>query len=196
MRVINICIDIDGTVTEPGDWLPLANYYFKKELEAKDITIYEIYRLLEIEEEEYNRFYEQYGEWTHKEAKIRSDVKDVINKWYDKYMIHFITAREERMRAVTLEWLEKNQIPMDSITLLGNTNKVQQAKIAGCDIFIEDRYENAIQLAEAGFEVLLIDCGYNKGDLPDKVTRVRNWEQIDHIIENRFHNISELKIAR
>jgi uncharacterized HAD superfamily protein len=131
----------------------------------------------------------------HKEAIIRDGVKDVINKWYDKYMIHFITAREERMREVTLEWLDNNQIPMDSIALLGNTNKVQQAQIAGCDIFIEDRYENAIQLAEAGYDVLLIDCGYNKGELPKNVTRVRNWIQIDKIIENRFQRMEKLKIA-
>ena len=195
MRVSNICIDIDGTITEPNDWLPFANYYFKKELKSKDITIYEIYQLLGIEEEEYNRFYDQYGEEMHREARIRNGVKDVINKWYDQYMIHFITAREERMRAVTLEWLDNNQIPMDSIALLGNTNKVQQAKITGCDIFIEDKYENAIQLAQAGFEVLLIDCGYNKGELPANVTRVRNWAQIENIIENRFQSNEDLKLA-
>jgi uncharacterized HAD superfamily protein len=195
MRILNICIDIDGTITEPYYWLTLANQYFKTQLKPKDITIYEIHKLLGVAECEYNEFYYLFGELLHKEAMIRSGAKEIINKLSDHHLIHFVSARDEKMREVTLEWLDKHQIPMDSITLLGSSEKVHQAETLSCDIFIEDRYENAIQLAQAGFEVLLIDCNYNKGVLPSNVARVRTWLQIDKIIENRFHSYNELELA-
>lgn len=51
-----------------------------------------------------------------------------------------------------------------------------------CDIFIEDRYENAIQLSEAGFEVLLIGTNYNNGPINANIHRVKNWYEIENFI--------------
>jgi uncharacterized protein len=195
MGILNICIDIDGTITEPYYWLSLANQYFNTQLKPKDVTIYEIHKLLGVEEYEYDQFYYLFGELLHKEAMIRSGAKAIINELYNHHLVHFVTARQEIMRAVTLEWLANHQIPMDSITMLGSNEKAQQAKALGCDIFIEDRYENAIQLSQAGFDVLLFDCNYNKGALPANVTRVRTWVQIEKIIQNRFFINNKLDIA-
>ena len=52
---------------------------------------------------------------------------------------------------------------MSSLSLLGSHDKVAKAYEFCCDIFIEDRYENAVQLSSHGFNVLLIDCYYNQG---------------------------------
>jgi uncharacterized HAD superfamily protein len=195
MRSLSLCIDIDGTITEPCYWLSRANEYFNTNIQPKDVTIYEIHKLLGVEEDKYNQFYNLFGILLHKEAKIRIGAKDIINKLFEHHIIHFVTAREEIMREVSLEWLAMHQIPMDSITLLGSNDKVNQAKKLNCDIFIEDRYENAIQLAQAGFEVLLIDCNYNKGGLPSNVTRVKTWFQIEKIIENLGHSYDEFELA-
>jgi len=86
------------------------------------------------------------------------------------------------MREVSLEWLKRYNIPMDSISLTGSHDKVRNAIELNCDIFMEDRYENAIQLSESGFEVMLLDCNYNKGILNDNIHRVKNWYQIEQFI--------------
>lgn len=195
MRLLNICIDIDGTITEPYYWLSLANRYFDTQLKPKDVTIYEIHKLLGVEEDDYDQFYYVFGELLHRKARIRGGARETISKLYDQHLIHLVTAREERMKEVTYEWLVRHKIPVDSVTLLGSSEKVNQAEKLDCDIFIEDRYENALQLSGAGFEVLLIDCNYNKGELPSNVTRVRTWSQIDRIIENRFHSYKEFELA-
>ncbi len=143
------------------------------------------------EEDDFNEFYNLFGKLLHKEAKIRLGAKEVISGLYDNHQIHFVTAREEKMRDISLEWLTKHQIPMDSISLLGSHNKVSKAEQLGCDIFIEDRYDNAIQLSQAGFDVLLIDCNYNNGVLPSNVKRVKHWFQIEEIIENRAQQYDE-----
>jgi len=51
-----------------------------------------------------------------------------------------------------------------------------------CDIFIEDSYDNAVQLSNSGFKVILIDTNYNKLPLNDNIIRAYNWNEIFEII--------------
>jgi uncharacterized HAD superfamily protein len=189
MKELNLCIDIDGTVTEPYYWLDRANRYFGRQLRPEDVSVYEIHRVLGIGEDDYNEFYDLYGKLLHKESKTRFGAGETIRKMYTNHKIHFVTARDENMRETSIEWLEKNQIPMDSISLLGSHYKVEKAKELKSDLFIEDNYNNAIQLAQAGFDVLLIDCTYNRGPLPENVIRVRNWFEIAAITDLKAKEI-------
>ncbi|KAB3535758.1 hypothetical protein F8154_05510 [Alkaliphilus pronyensis] len=196
MNRLNLCIDIDGTVTGAYDWIPRINNYFNVSLKPKDIKYYEIHRVLGVDSKEYDMFYHQYGEIIHKEASIRTGARKVLQKLYKHNKIHFVTAREEKMRNVTDGWFEKNQIPYHTLSLLGSHNKVQRAKDLACDIFIEDRYENAIQLSNAGFEVLLINCYYNLGSLTKGITRVTNWSEIEDYINKRCNKqLDSYKLA-
>ena len=196
MKHLNLCIDIDGTITEAYDWIPMVNTYFNTKITPEDVTVYEIHQVLGIDRSSYDLFYALYGETLHLEAKARKGVKEVLDNLYKNHQIHFVTAREERMKTVSLMWLSYYNIPMDSLTLLGSHNKVKTAKDLNCDIFIEDRYENAIQLSESGFQVLLIDCNYNKGPIPERVTRVNNWFEIENIIKNHTEkSFNDFRIA-
>jgi uncharacterized protein len=125
---MNICIDIDGTITEPYYWLTRANEYFKTKIQPKDVTTYEIHKVLGIEECAFRQFYHSYGKLLHKESKIRFGAKQIINKLQQNHKIHIVSAREEKLKDVTLEWLNNNQIAMDSIALLGDPNKIWKAR--------------------------------------------------------------------
>lgn len=183
MSQLNFCIDIDGTITEAYDWIPRANQYFNTKIIPEKVKVYEIHKALGVQSESYDEFYHLYGELIHDEVRIRMGVKDVLDKLYQKHKVHFVTAREEKMKSVTEKWLFHHEIPMDTLSLLGTHNKVAKAHELSCDIFIEDRYENAVQLATYGFNVLLIDCYYNQGYLNRGITRVMNWLEIDEYIE-------------
>ena len=185
MQKLNLCIDIDGTVTEPYYWLERANKYFGRQVNPEDVTAYEIHKVLDIDEGDYNEFYDLYGKLLHKEAEARFGASEVIKKLYHHHNIHFVTAREEKMRDVSLEWLKDHQIPLDTISLLGSHYKAGKAGELNSDIFIEDCYNNALQLSKAGFDVLLVDCSYNKGSLPHNVSRVKNWFEIMKFVEIR-----------
>lgn len=189
MRKLNLCIDIDGTVTEPYYWLERANRYFGRDLKPEDVTVYEIHKVLDIDEDDYDEFYELYGKLLHKEAEARFGASETIQDLYRQHNIHFVTAREEKFRDTSIEWLEKHEMPMDSICLLGQPNKVEKARELKSDLFIEDSYSNALQIAKAGFDVLLIDCSYNKGPLPQNVTRVKNWFEIAEIAEAKSEGL-------
>ena len=182
MNRLNLCIDIDGTLTDPYYWLPRANRFFGKNVKDSDVTSYRMHEVLGIAEKEYDDFYNFFGPLLHKEAPVRSGVCDVIGELFKEHYIHIVTAREEKMKYVSLDWLKKHKIPFDTMSLLGTPDKVQKAGDLDSDLFIEDSYDNALQLAGAGFEVLLIDCNYNRGPVPPNVTRVNDWDQIRNMI--------------
>lgn len=182
---MNLCIDIDGTITKPNDWLKRANAYFGKNVAPEDVTVYEVHKVLGIERQEFEAFYQRYGKLIHWEAEIRKGVREFLDRMALDHQIHIVTAREERMRDITEKWLGAHGIPMDSLALLGNPNKVWKARQLESDLFIEDSYSNAIQLAEAGFEVLLLNCTYNQGILPGNVSRVSGWHEIYQIVKKR-----------
>lgn len=189
MKKLNLCIDIDGTVTEPYYWLERANRYFGRQVAPEDVTVYEIHKVLDVGEDDYNKFYALYGKLLHRESKARFGAGESIRRLYRRHRIHFVTAREEKMRETSVEWLARHQMPMDSIHHLGSHYKVDKARELKSDLFIEDSYCNALQLAKAGFDVLLIDCTYNKGPLPGNVTRIKNWSEIEEIVEAKSRNI-------
>ncbi|NMB44289.1 MAG: hypothetical protein GX995_09200, partial [Clostridiales bacterium] len=71
----------------------------------------------------------------------------------------------------------------DDLFLLGSHYKVEMAKKLDCDLFIEDNYNNALELSEAGYKVLLLDTKYNRLALNSNIVRVYDWDEIDIIIE-------------
>lgn len=185
MRGLSLCIDIDGTITEPYYWLQRVNQHFGTNVRPEDVNCYEIHQVLGIEAAVYQEFYDVFGSLLHAEAEIRHGAREVLNELFKSHSLHFVTARDGKMTEVSLEWLQRHGIPMDSISLLGSPNKVQRASELASDFFIEDSLDNAIQLAAAGFDVLLMDCNYNQTALPPNVTRVHDWFEIGKIIDQR-----------
>lgn len=183
MIKLNLCIDIDGTITTPFYWLKDANTYFNTNLKPEDINKYDIHEVLNITREEYLEFYDIFGEKIHSRAKLRTRARRVLMKLCQYHDIHYVTAREKRMTDVTYSWIEKRKLPSNGIHLLGSHHKVDKAKELNCDIFVEDRYENALELSQAGFKVFLINCNYNLLPIPEEIIRVRDWDEIyDEIV--------------
>lgn len=63
---------------------------------------------------------------------------------------------------VTKQWLQENGFPTAEIYTVGhNQNKVETAKLSGIDIFVDDRYENFVELNNAGICCFLWDAPHN-----------------------------------
>ncbi|AQR95718.1 5' nucleotidase, NT5C type [Clostridium saccharoperbutylacetonicum] len=178
MKKLNICIDIDGTITDPYYWLNYANNYFNLKVSEEDINSYEISKVLGIEEKEYLKFYEELKFDIHRKQELREDVKNVLNKLFKNNNIYFVTARDKSLELLTNLYLKQNEIPFDDVFVLGTHNKVPTARNLNCDIFIEDSYDNAIELSASGFKVLLIDTNYNRDPINNNIIRVYNWMEI------------------
>lgn len=184
MKEFNICIDIDGTITEPFYWLDIANKTFNKNVKKDQVTEYSISEVMGIEDCMWQEFYDKNKFKIHWKEKIRKDVRNVLNVLSARSNIYFVTARDKDLTALTYLYLRKNEIPYDELFVLGSTYKVDKARQLNCNIFIEDCYENAVQLSDAGFKVLLIDTSYNRKFLNDNILRVYDWKDIYIVINN------------
>lgn len=182
MKNLNICIDIDGTITDAYYWLNITNKYFNKNITEKQITKYYIHEVMGIKQSEYEEFYDKNKIQIHSEQKLREDVQIVIKRLSLMHNIFFVTAREKSLTMLTHSYLRKNRIPYDDLFVLGSHYKVDKAKELECNVFIEDNYDNAMQLSKEGFKVLLLDANYNRLPLNENIVRVYSWKEIYSII--------------
>lgn len=182
MKNLNICIDIDGTITDPYYWLSYANSYFNSNVSENQITSYNIAEVLNVKDIDYLKFYEKCKFEIHSKQELRDNVKKVLNELYKSNNIYFVTARDKSLELLTFQYLKNNEIPFDKVLVLGTYNKVPSANELQCDVFIEDSYDNAISLSNAGFKVILIDTNYNRFPLNHNIIRASNWNEIFNII--------------
>ncbi|HAB33590.1 MAG TPA: hypothetical protein DCE40_05715 [Exiguobacterium sp.] len=62
--------------------------------------------------------------------------------------------------------------------MTGSHDKVQVVRDLSLDLFMEDRLENAVQIAEDTFiPVILFDAPYNRKAVPNNVIRVASWNE-------------------
>jgi len=187
MKNLNICIDIDGTITDPYFWLDKAADYFKIKVKHEEFKEYEFSKALGISEKDYNSFYEKYKYKYHMEDVLRIGTRDVINDLYMNDKVYFVTARDKSLQDITYKYLKNKEIHFHGLYLLGTHYKLDKAEELKCDVFIEDNLNNALQLSKAGFKVLLIDTTYNRVSTDLGIKRVYNWIDIyDEIANYKF----------
>ena len=138
--------------------------------------------MLNINRSEYLEFYEKFKTKIHSNQELRGDVKLILDKLYESNNIYFVTARDKSLELLTLLYLKNHELQFNEVFVLGTSNKVPTAMDLNCDIFIEDSYDNAVQLSNSGFKVILIDTNYNKLPLNENIIRVYNWNEIFEII--------------
>ncbi|MDT8718170.1 hypothetical protein IAI10_16000 [Clostridium sp. 19966] len=183
MSKLNICIDIDGTITDPYYWLELANSYFNKNVTEEQVTRYYVHEVMGVERIEYEEFYEKNKFKIHTEEKLRRDVRPILNILNTMHNIYFVTARDKELEMLTHLYLRRYGIEYDGLFVLGSSYKVDKANELNCNLFIEDNYDNAIQLSENGTKVVLLDTYYNRKPLNKNITRVYGWKEIYLIIK-------------
>lgn len=186
MRNLNICIDIDGTITNPYHFIPYLNKMYEKNLTEEECTTLDWKELYgENIEEILNKFHDEYIS-AYDEAEVVEGAKDIISELYEENNLYFVTARSTSLTEITTSWLNKKGFSDIDVYLLGSDYKIEKARELNCNIFIEDNPWNAMQIAKAGIDVILIDTNYNKGVYHERITRVKDWNQIKELIQSKY----------
>lgn len=110
------------------------------------------------------------------------------------HQLHFISARSERRRVITEEWLARHGLlPFAKGVHLRPTGdfaprsydasssaefKVAKATDLGLDAFCEDDPLISERLAQTGVRVFLFDRPWNAELAHTRVTRVRSWDEV------------------
>jgi len=195
--MIRIFIDIDNIVADfETAFRKFLNKKTGKKLKREDITEFEFYKCFNIPEEEEKKLH---GEFSSKDGynKLRSvrGSKEGIKRLMSFFKVKYITARPNEKRNLTLEWFRKNKIPIKHEHLI--FSKEKKLYSSQFDIIIEDRWEDAIKLAENNKIVILFNYPWNRkvdkngnSIVQENIIRVSNWEEatksIESIAEEKF----------
>lgn len=179
-RLKSVCIDIDGTLTDPYFFIPILNRLTQKNISIDQYTSIDWRDVYGPEDAEmYKNFDIEHGD-VYKTAGIQDGAKDVIDFLLKKGIdVHYVTARSKSIHEITADWVDSKGLDREKlISLGGKEGKVDTAKRLYCDVFIEDDPNNAEKLSKAGINVILLDCNYNKGLEGDRIRRMYSWKEI------------------
>ena len=113
--------------------------------------------------------------------------KDALNQLSSHSKLIAITARSQDIQQHTQDWLETHfQKKIEKIHFARNVHigetknksKADFCREAGVNVMIEDSFENACDCSSNGILTFLIDKPWNQGTLPNKVIRVKSWNEI------------------
>lgn len=184
---MKIGIDIDEVIVEfvKGYIRILENKGIKAEYEKTfSCNLWESYSIskeqaLEIAEEYYKSEY-------FNNIEFIEGAKESIETLGKYHEIYFITSRPISLKEKTEEFIEKH-FPNSSIILIfsGDLHKANgKSKAEICrenniQVLIEDSFDYALESANNGIKVILLEKPWNKNSLEnEKILRVKNWEEI------------------
>ena len=186
----NFGIDIDGVLTDEGPdhnsiWQQKMNEFFDREITLKENT-YDLRKAFAINDQELNDFIQDKIEEIYSSVKAVDKARKIMTELYDQgHRLILITARSEEHRDLTEKWLKENEIPYHE--LHHQHEKAPLAAEKNISLFIDDKKENALAIAEENIPVILVSKYHNydfKGN--EKITKVKNWDEIEENIDLFF----------
>lgn len=180
-----IGIDIDGVLMDfVKVWTDELNSRFKGGYRAEDVTDWEFEKSLGLSRQMTQMIWNSRGLLERmKKAEPYSLGKELCNLLsLTGKELHYVTSRgmsgvdsqsKQALARLTNEWLADNDFPFGSVSFWGD--KAEVAEHWGLTAFVEDSPSNALQLAERGLGVVLIDQPYNRGVGHELIHRVEDW---------------------
>jgi len=171
-----IGIDIDGCIALMlPDILREAEERFNKVIQPEEVTRFNLVDNGMTRPEVEDIIYDWDVLSALPEIKFAREALEIL--WED-YEIHLVTARKEDSLLPTSAWVYEHKMKHDYLEI-SKSNKAKHSEENGINLFVEDRYKNALELAEVCDTVFLISKSYNEGrEVPENVIRVDSWKQI------------------
>lgn len=111
--------------------------------------------------------------------------KDSLNKLKENNHLFLLTSRSSRISERTNIFFEEvfGKNFFNKIIYSGKSHPEEKTKAEICNefeikILIEDRRKYALDCAEKGIKVLLMDKPWNKDCEHENITRIKNWNEI------------------
>jgi hypothetical protein len=170
--------DLDGTIC---DNLPLMieelNNFTGQVVNINEIKDYNVTKVYDITKEQFWQLMREREADIIKKSAVIADADRYLQQLTGEHQLHIITARHEMHEQGTRRWLDKYQIPYHGLHLLNSHDKVAICKELAVDVMVEDNYNNAIQLANAGIKVILFNAPHNL-NWPWSGMRCANWDEV------------------
>ncbi len=202
---MRIGIDIDDTLTNTQELLlTYAQKYDYEELNRETtIDRDKLYMTMcgsklgigmNWTEEETDTFKKKYHGEVLENAPIKAFAKEMIDKLIrDGHQIIFITARNndgdliDDSYRISKNLLDKNNIKYHKL-LTECTDKSVVCKEENIDIFIDDKIETCLKVANLGIKTFIMNTPLNNRIDENQLTRVYSWVDIYYKIKKEVNN--------
>ncbi len=173
---VRIGVDIDGVLADSLSlWINELNSYFKKDKRVEQIRLLDICETYEVTPLELSVFLARKGRYLMTRPMPITGASQYLGMIKKQHDIYIVTARDERYKQETVDWLNKHNLPYDELILLGSHEKKEACLSRNLSVLVEDTLEIGVKVSSAGVPVLLLDAPYNQGALPDLVYRAYSW---------------------
>lgn len=152
----NLGIDIDGVITDEGTaenniWQRKMNEYFSRDIKLGKYT-YNLAEAYGLSEQELNSFLTDKLFEVYQEVNSAPGARETLTQLAEQgHSLILITARNEKFRDLTENWLEKHQIPYHE--LHHQYDKAPLVVEKNISLFIDDKKENALNIAAEIFRL-------------------------------------------
>ena len=186
-------VDIDGVLADyPRSFVDFINEELGTNYTMDMVDSYDIYECLGIPTEVGVKLKDKYRQSGRKRfIPVCEGAKEMLQWMRDQgYKIMLLTARPydkyKRIFADTMEWLEKNNLPYDSI-LFDEDKEERLLKEFGRDkieFFIDDVVSNTNTISRLGVPCYLITRPYNVGkELAEGVIRIDELKGVENHVK-------------
>jgi uncharacterized HAD superfamily protein len=175
---MRIGVDIDGVIADSYTvWLQELNRYYGKNIAI--LEHYDMHLAFDIPYDDMNEFFIQNTAHLYNLPQPMQGAKEGIQTLLTKgHEVIYITARVPEEKEVTINWLQKHEIPHEHVVFAGFNSKADLVNQWGMHVFIEDYLVNAQTIADSGVPVLLLNAAYNQGELPTEIIRCHSWQDL------------------
>src|SRR3989338_9271741 len=189
---MNIAVDLDDTLNHYIDHLLtfFEHHLGKKHhLTKQDFLHRHLHQCLGISKKEFDFFFNKFqmDAFMH-EMQPHPDAKEVLPKLAQHHDLFIITGRLEPHTWEVEDWLKKHFPGIFKKVLIAknpyyNSNDHLKTKEEYCkeleiSLFIDDDPNFALDVAQEGFQVLMIEQPWNKKTKHKNIVHVKNWHDI------------------
>lgn len=174
----NIGLDFDDTLIPTRR--ALVNYFNRvhgTNVRAEEITTYK-FNNWGYTDAQFAQTFSSNIEEFHRPGPFEGAL-ETLAAWGCHSRLHVITGRPACWIPAAEDWLRRHGIEVASIhSVEDGRDKAYYAGREAISFFVEDHLAAAVDLAECGIDVMLLNGPYNQGDEHPRIRRVRDWQEI------------------
>ena len=171
---MKIGIDIDNVIANTfAELVPYYNRFMGYESTPEEVVATMKRRKLKM----LHYYFKAWQDKVMTKISVIAGAAETIKDWHGQHEISLITSRMSIFNRQTRQWLNNHSVPFHS--LYHAKEKTKHLKANGCQIFIEDNFEECEILADHCERVFLLDYPWNRrATTKSNIIRVENWQQI------------------
>lgn len=183
---LKIGIDIDEVVVEYiKHYLKFCEANLGKKFLLEEISKFNLWKVLDISREEVVGIARKFNEERlFLELNFIEGSKNAINFLSKENDLFFVTSRPPEIKVETIKFFEQHFPELNfEIIFSEKSNGNEKSKAQICKEFeipllIEDRRKYALDCAQNGIKVLLMDKPWNQNCEHENIIRVKDWKEV------------------